>query len=61
MNTEKMYTLAEVADELRASYRAVYNYVIDDRIKATKIGTKYLISETELNYIKQHGLRDKEN
>lgn len=60
MNTEKMYTLNEVADELRVSYRAVYNYVNDNRIKATKLGVKYLVSETELNFIKHYGLRDKE-
>lgn len=60
MNTEKMYTLAEVAEELRKSSRTIYNYVLGKRIKTVKIGSRYLVCESELNYIKTNGLREKE-
>lgn len=60
MNTEKMYTLAEVAEELRKSSRTIYNYVVGKRIKIVKVGSRYLVCESELNYIKTNGLREKE-
>lgn len=60
MNTEKMYTLAEVAEELRKSSRTIYNYVLGKRIKTVKVGSCYLVCESELNYIKTNGLREKE-
>lgn len=60
MNTEKMYTLAEVAEELRVCLSTIRNYVKAKRIKTVKVGAKFLISENELNYIKTNGLREKE-
>lgn len=55
-----MYTLAEVAEELRKSSRTIYNYVLGKRIKTVKVGSRYLVCESELNYIKTNGLREKE-
>lgn len=56
----KMYIIDEVSKELRTSYRSIQRYIYHKQIIAHKIGNKWQISETELNYIKENGLRPKQ-
>lgn len=58
MATEKVYTLDEVADELRVTKRTVYDYVKFKKIMSVKVGKMWKVSESELNYIKENGLRN---
>jgi excisionase family DNA binding protein len=58
MATEKMYTLDEVAKELCVSKRTMYDYLTKKQIKGVKIGKLWKVTENELNYIKENGLRN---
>jgi excisionase family DNA binding protein len=58
MATEKIYTLDDIAKELFVTKRTIYNYIRDKKIKCTKIGKLWVVSESELNYIKENGLRN---
>lgn len=58
MATEKLYTLDEVASELRVTKRTVYDYVKFKKIMAVKVGKMWKVVESELNYIKENGLRN---
>lgn len=58
MATEKIYTLDDIAKELFVTKRTIYNYIKDKKIKCTKIGKLWTVSESELNYIKENGLRN---
>lgn len=55
----KTYTLNEAAEVLRCTRQTVYSYVIDGRIRASKVGLKWLITHDELQYIINNGLREK--
>lgn len=44
----KLYTLQEVADYLRVTRQTVYNYVTAKRLRATKIGKEYRVTESDL-------------
>ena len=55
----KTYTLNEAAEVLRCTRQTVYSYVIDGRIRASKVGLKWLITRDELQYINITGLREK--
>lgn len=57
MATEKIYSLDEVAKELCVTRRTMYDYLYKKQIKAVKIGKCWKITESELNYIKENGLR----
>lgn len=57
MATEKMYSLDEVAKELCVARRTMYDYLYKKQIKAVKIGKMWKVAESELNYIKENGLR----
>ena len=58
MATEKIYTLDEVASELRVTKRTVYDYVKFKKIVAVKVGKMWKVTESELNHIKENGLRN---
>jgi len=45
---KQLYLLKEVADILRLSQRTLYTYIKEKRIKATKIGNKWKITEEDL-------------
>lgn len=47
-NDFKMYTLPELEKMLTVSNRTLLNYIKDGRLKAVKIGGKWLISEDNL-------------
>ena len=58
MATVKIYTLDDIAKELFVTKRTIYNYIKDKKIRCTKIGKLWTVSESELNYIKENGLRN---
>lgn len=57
----KLYLISEVAREINCTYRTMQRYIADKRIKAVKIGNKWQITEDELKFIKENGLRPKQN
>jgi excisionase family DNA binding protein len=44
----KVYTLQEVADVLKVSRQTIYNYLKAGKLKASKIGKEYRVTETQL-------------
>lgn len=44
----KLYTLQEVANILRVSRQTIYNYVTAKRLKATKYGREYRVTDDDL-------------
>lgn len=48
MTDIKVYTLEEVSELLKVTVRTLYNYIHDDRLKATKIGNKWIVTESNL-------------
>lgn len=57
----KLYLIGEVAREINCTYRTMQRYIADKRIKAVKIGNKWQITEDELKFVKENGLRPKQN
>lgn len=51
----KLYTLQEVADYLRVSRQTIYNYVTAKRLKASKIGKEYRVTEEDLQAFMERG------
>ena len=51
----KLYTLQEVADVLRVSRQTIYNYVTAKRLKASKIGKEYRVTENDLQDFLKNG------
>lgn len=51
----KLYTLQEVADVLRVSRQTIYNYVTAKRLKASKIGKEYRVTEEDLQDFLKNG------
>lgn len=52
---EKLYTLQEVANYLRVSRQTIYNYVTAKRLKASKIGKEYRVTEKDLKDFMKNG------
>lgn len=52
-----MIRVEQLAKELGCSTKTIYNYVNSGKIKAVKIGNKWQVSQEEIDYIKQNGLR----
>ena len=52
-----MIRVEQLAKELGCSTKTIYNYVNGGKIKAVKIGNKWQVSQEEVDYIKQNGLR----
>ena len=44
----KLYTLQEVADYLKVSRQTIYNYVTAKKLRASKIGKEYRVTESDL-------------
>ncbi len=53
--TGKLYTLQEVADYLRVSRQTIYNWVGAGKIKASKCGKEYRITEQDLQDFMKKG------
>ena len=51
----KLYTLQEVADVLRVSRQTIYNYVTAKKLKASKIGKEYRVTEEDLQDFLKNG------
>lgn len=52
-----MLLIKDVAKELKCSTRTVQTYIYNKKIKAVKIGNKWQVSQEEIDYIKENGLR----
>ena len=55
LDSIKVYTIQEVADILKLSRQTIYNYVNQNKIKATKIGKEYRIEKAALESFLQRG------
>ena len=55
MSEIKLYTLKEVAEILKVTKQTIYNYIKSGRIKATKYGKEYRITEKDLNTLIKNG------
>ena len=53
-----MKTVKEVAEIFNVYFRTVHLWIKQGKMKATQVGRKYLISDSEIEYIKQNGLRE---
>lgn len=51
----KLYTLMEVANILRVSRQTIYNYVTAKRLRATKYGKEYRVTEEDLQEFLKYG------
>lgn len=51
-------TVDETAVELGVSRQTIYNYIRDRKIRAVKYGKSWKIKDTEVEYIKENGLRN---
>lgn len=51
----KLYTLQEVANILRVSRQTIYNYVTAKRLRATKYGKEYRVTEEDLQEFIKNG------
>lgn len=47
-NEAKFYSLQEVAEIVQVSRRSMYNYLKDGRLKANKVGGRWLVTEEQL-------------
>jgi excisionase family DNA binding protein len=51
-----MYEVSDVAELLHMSYRGVLLLIKQERIKAVRIGKKYLISKDEIDRVLREGV-----
>ena len=51
----KLYTLREVADILRVSRQTIYNYIAAGRLRATKYGKEYRVTDADLQELIKNG------
>jgi excisionase family DNA binding protein len=54
---DTMLTIDEVAKVLKVSYRSVWILVKAEKIKAVKVGKQWRISESEIEHIKEVGVK----
>jgi excisionase family DNA binding protein len=47
--TEKFYTIEQVAEMLQVVYLTVYRWIQDDKLKAVKAGKQYRIRQSDLD------------
>ncbi|MDD3397916.1 MAG: helix-turn-helix domain-containing protein [Clostridia bacterium] len=55
---EEFYTIKEVANKLKVHWKTIYRWIQEDKIKATKFGRDWKISQEEIDFIKNNGLRN---
>ncbi len=51
----KLYTLQEVAEILKVNRQTIYRYVTAKRLKATKYGKEYRVTEENLKEFIENG------
>ncbi|HKM08169.1 MAG TPA: helix-turn-helix domain-containing protein [Sphaerochaeta sp.] len=49
MNEIKMYTLKDLAEQLKVTERTMHNYIKSGKLKGQKIGGRWQISESNLH------------
>ena len=54
----KTLTVDETALALDVSRQTIYNYIRERKIKAVKYGKTWKVKESEIEYIKENGLRN---
>lgn len=54
---EKLFTIKETAQILNVHWKTIYRWIREKKINAIQIGRAYKISEDEINFIKNNGLR----
>ncbi len=54
----QLYTLQEVADILKVTRQTIYNYVTAKRLKATKYGKEYRVTDEDLKEFIAKGKND---
>lgn len=57
MAVEKLYALKESAKILGCCERSMFTYLHEGKVKGVRIGRLWKVTESELNYIKENGLR----
>lgn len=58
MKDEKLYTLKETAKLIGCCERSVFTYLHEGKIKGIRIGRLWKVKESEIEYIKENGLRN---
>ena len=48
MTFEKQYTVTEAAEILRLTRRTIFTYIYAGKIKAAKVGNKWIIPESQI-------------
>lgn len=48
MEEEKYYTIEEVAEMLKVVYMTVYRWIKQGKLKAYRVGKKYMIKKSEI-------------
>lgn len=56
MALDKLYTIEETAQALRLNVRTVYQWIYDGKLKASKIGCKWLITEDTIKKVIEKGV-----
>ena len=56
--SEEYLTVREVAERLKVTRQAVYNWIADGRLVSVKLGRSVRITERALQVFLQRGIRD---
>lgn len=52
-----MKMIEEVADIFKVHFRTVYLWIRQGQMKAVKIGKRFYVADSEIEYVKENGLR----
>ena len=55
---KRQLTVEQTAVALGVSAQTIYNYIRNKKLKAVKWGKSWKIKESEIEYIKENGLRN---
>lgn len=53
-----MLTVDDASKELKVHYRTIIVWILENKIKAIKIGRQWRISQDEIDFVKKYGLRN---
>lgn len=54
-----MKTIEEVCDIFKVHFRTVYLWIRSGKMNAVRIGKRLYVSDSEISYIQERGLRNK--
>lgn len=60
MNDIKVYTIEEVGELLHVTRRTLYTYLKEGKLKAVKVGRKWIVTEENLKEFISKGTRGEE-